>query len=435
MEFLGGGSAIDLLKPGPFDEASIAIILRSLLKGLNYLHSSGKIHRDLKAANILLSAHGDVKIADFGVATQLSNNLSKRNTFVGTPFWMAPEVIVQDDYGYEADIWSLGITAMEMLRGEPPLASVHPMKVLFLIPKNEPPKIGESESCSKDFREFVDLCLKKRPEQRATVSQLLKHRFIRNAGKKSHLVNLIERRVRQLRLKTGTRKEKIYQPTIDNVSNMVDDDDGWDFETVKRPRDPVADTHATTSVLEFPIEQSSLASTVKKQHSSRPANTLSESLSGLALASSNYTSRSSPHDLYLHPIQSSLSAAVARLSSSSNSITSASSNNANLLAAASFERLLTAFQEEEAHGLTPAMEVYLVRKIIERVREVPKMSEMLLGPHYSNGHPKTRKNSRNKRDYIEDMLLTRWIEGLSERWGDQFLADSSAEIDSPFIGH
>ena len=146
------------------------------------------------AANVLLSDQGKVKLADFGVAAQLTGLKSQRNTFVGTPYWMAPEVISQQTgYDYKADVWSLGISAIEMSCGAPPHADVHPMKVLFQIPRDPPPTLPGS-GWSKEFRDFVARCLHKDPSKRATAKDLLRHKFIRGAGQVEILTELIERK-------------------------------------------------------------------------------------------------------------------------------------------------------------------------------------------------------------------------------------------------
>jgi serine/threonine-protein kinase 24/25/MST4 len=135
MEFCAGGSCSDLLKSGVFSEMHICILINELLQGLDHLHSQGKLHRDIKAANILICDDGRVKLADFGVSGQLSATFSKKNTFAGTPLWMAPEVIEQAGYDEKADIWSLGITALELANGRPPYANMKLMQILNIIPK------------------------------------------------------------------------------------------------------------------------------------------------------------------------------------------------------------------------------------------------------------------------------------------------------------
>ncbi|PYH43390.1 putative Ste20-like serine/threonine protein kinase [Aspergillus saccharolyticus JOP 1030-1] len=234
MEFCSGGSCSDLMRPGTIPEEYIMIILRELLRGLDYLHSDKKLHRDVKAANILLTSSGQVKLADFGVSSQLSATMTKKNTFVGTPFWMAPEVIKQSGYDYKADIWSLGITAIELANGEPPYSDIHPMKVLFLIPKNPPPTLHGDYS--KAFKNFVELCLRRDPRERPSARELLEHPFIKRAKKTTYLTELIERHERWNTVngnKSADDEDDNYQELPSKAGTFDDEDDLWDFGTVR----------------------------------------------------------------------------------------------------------------------------------------------------------------------------------------------------------
>ncbi|KAM4555831.1 mitogen-activated protein kinase kinase kinase kinase 4 isoform 2-T2 [Odontesthes bonariensis] len=226
MEYCGAGSVTDLVKKTKgncLKEDWIAYICREVLRGLSHLHSHHVIHRDIKGQNVLLTENAEVKLVDFGVSAQLDKTIGRRNTFIGTPYWMAPEVIACDEnpeatYDYRSDLWSLGITALEMAEGAPPLCDMHPMRALFLIPRNPPPRL-KSKKWSKRFLSFVDSCLVKNHLHRPSTDTLLRHAFIRD------LAN--ERQVR-IMLKDHldrTRKKREKEGPEYEYSGSEDEDD------------------------------------------------------------------------------------------------------------------------------------------------------------------------------------------------------------------
>ncbi|XP_012711036.1 serine/threonine-protein kinase 4 [Fundulus heteroclitus] len=232
MEYCGGGSVSDIIRirNKTLTEEEIATVIHSTLKGLEYLHFMRKIHRDIKAGNILLNTEGQAKLADFGVAGQLTDTMAKRNTVIGTPFWMAPEVIQEIGYNCVADIWSLGITAIEMAEGKPPYADIHPMRAIFMIPTNPPPTFRNPDQWSPDFVDFVKKCLVKNPENRATATQLLLHPFIKSAKPNSILRALIQDAM-EIKLK---RQEEADQREQDAEDENNSDEDEVDQGTMVR---------------------------------------------------------------------------------------------------------------------------------------------------------------------------------------------------------
>lgn len=187
MEFMGGGCLTNILEKHQktrkrMDEAEIAFVLREVLKGLKFMHGMKRLHRDIKSDNVLLTENGGVKLADFGFCVELTEDRKKRTTCVGTPYWMAPELIKQNEYDYKVDLWSVGILAIECAEWEPPLMDQEPMRAMYLICTKEPPRLKGGNMWSREFHDFVAAVLVANPHRRPSASQLLAHPFLQKCA-------------------------------------------------------------------------------------------------------------------------------------------------------------------------------------------------------------------------------------------------------------
>ncbi|KAJ3126437.1 hypothetical protein HK100_010240 [Physocladia obscura] len=239
--FLSAGSILDIMKtayPHGIDEVCIATILKQALQGLEYLHKNGLIHRDVKAGNLLIDDDGLVQLADFGVSSSLMETGERkgiRKTFVGTPCWMAPEVMEQTGYDYKADIWSFGITALELATGHAPFAKYPPIKVMMLTLQNEPPTLDRERSYhkyAKSFKDLIDSCLQKDPSKRPAAEKLLQHAFFKLAAKsRQHLATELLQALPPITKRVHARK---------TLPRMQEDVRGvsWDFSSDSETPDP-----------------------------------------------------------------------------------------------------------------------------------------------------------------------------------------------------
>jgi len=238
MEFCDGGSALDIMTSSrkTFTEEQISIIMSQMVQGLTYLHTHRVLHRDLKAGNVLLNLNGKAKLADFGVSAKLVHTLQKKKTIVGSPYWMAPEVIsVQkgkdEGYDFKADIWSLAITAIEFAEGKPPLFDIASLRVIFLIPARPPPTLTETTKWSDEFNDFLAICLQKDPTKRPAASTLLGHPFIqRGLGKEAVLKKLVEDSMPKLKEVREKKKSAGKERTASSRPDDNSDDSGSDDE-------------------------------------------------------------------------------------------------------------------------------------------------------------------------------------------------------------
>ena len=228
MEYCAAGSVADLIKirRHPLNETQIAAILYASLKGLEYLHETKKVHRDIKAGNILLNTSGQAKLADFGVSAHNFGTVTELDTVIGTPFWMSPEVISKNKYNRKTDIWSLGITAIEMAEGEPPYSHIHPFRAMFAIKNNPPQGLTDPEKWSPEFNAFVSRCLTVDPKKRPSAKELLQDPFIKKNKGSAVLAELVSDSMDLIERYRQTSKRKKNKKTYEEEE---------EFQVVENP--------------------------------------------------------------------------------------------------------------------------------------------------------------------------------------------------------
>ncbi|ELP87773.1 serine/threonine protein kinase, putative [Entamoeba invadens IP1] len=226
MEICGAGSVSDIMHilNATLDEREIQIILKDVLHGLSYLHQMKMIHRDIKAANILVSDDGVSKLADFGVSTKMGATNKLQKTMIGTPYWMPPEIILETGHNQLADIWSVGITAIEMFDGRPPHAELHAMRAIFMIPNAPPPKLMTPDDATPAFNQFIALCCIKDYKKRPPALEMLKCEFMKPNGNRKRITDLIEKEMEGIK-EAGSRKAALEPDEEDDEEGDEEEND------------------------------------------------------------------------------------------------------------------------------------------------------------------------------------------------------------------
>ncbi|KAB7505479.1 Mitogen-activated protein kinase kinase kinase kinase 3, partial [Armadillidium nasatum] len=264
MEYCGGGSLQDIYHiTGPLQERQIGYMCRETLRGLEYLHRVGKMHRDIKGANILLTETGDVKLADFGVSAQITATISKRKSFIGTPYWMAPEVAaVERKGGYNqlCDIWAVGITAIELAEMQPPMFDLHPMRALFLMSKSgfKPPTLKDKNKWTQTFHSFVKVSLTKNPKKRPTADKLQLHPFVSPDLPKSLAIELLQK-ARSPHLSYPSDLEMDEEGSVMNVPQRI---------TSRTPARKSQKAHANSQDVDIPFGEADAEAQVSQYRNS-----------------------------------------------------------------------------------------------------------------------------------------------------------------------